>query len=217
MELIAAGLLVIFHWKRYELSPMVSLPILRISVLTLRPFTAEDAANVYLLASDKQISANMRTMPHPYPEGHAEKWIAGHAERLKYDEELNWAIVIESTDELIGAIRLSLDNAPSDAHLGYWIGTPYWGHGYATKATEAVIDYGFHELGLHRISAIRLERNVASGRVMDKLGMTYHRTIEHAVQVGDSTTDVVEYSVTREDYVHQSIPDMSALRHGRDQ
>lgn len=181
---------------------MLCLPVLKTVNLTLRSFTMQDAETVYRLGSDAAIAANMRTIPHPYPKGHAEQWIASHISKLEQDEELNWAITLISNDEIVGAIRLALENAPSDAHIGYWVGKPYWGHGYATEAAKAVVHYGFHELGLERISAIRLERNVASGRVMDKLAMTYRRTLESAVLIGDSVTDVVEYSVSRHHYDH---------------
>jgi len=57
------------------------------------------------------------------------------------------------------------------AELGYWIAKESWNCGYATEASQAVIDFGFGTLGLHRIQARHLVRNPASGRVMEKLGM----------------------------------------------
>ena len=58
------------------------------------------------------------------------------------------------------------------AELGYWIGVPWWNRGYATEAGRALLDFGFGTLGLHRIMAHHMMRNPASGRVMQKLGMT---------------------------------------------
>jgi RimJ/RimL family protein N-acetyltransferase len=59
------------------------------------------------------------------------------------------------------------------AELGYWIGKPFWGRGYATEAARALVQYGFDTLGLHRIYARHLTRNPASGRVLHKIGMTH--------------------------------------------
>jgi RimJ/RimL family protein N-acetyltransferase len=60
--------------------------------------------------------------------------------------------------------------------LGYWIGVPYWGNGYATEAGRAVLDHGFGELGLNRVYAHCFARNPASRRVLEKLGMRHEGT-----------------------------------------
>ncbi len=92
---------------------MLCLPVLKTVNLTLRSFTMQDAETVYRLGSDAAIAANMRTIPHPYPKGHAEQWIASHISKLEQDEELNWAITLTSNDEIVGAIR-ALDVAALD-------------------------------------------------------------------------------------------------------
>ena len=66
---------------------------------------------------------------------------------------------------------LELVLAHARGTLGYWVGVPYWGRGYATEAAEAVLAHAFGALGLHRVQATHLTRNPASCRVMEKLGM----------------------------------------------
>jgi ribosomal-protein-alanine N-acetyltransferase len=73
---------------------------------------------------------------------------------------------------LIGncGIRLGKSGAPF-GDLGYEISPAYWYRGYATEAARAMLDFGFEELGLHRVWAQCVPENVASRRVMEKLGM----------------------------------------------
>ncbi len=59
------------------------------------------------------------------------------------------------------------------AELGYWIGVPYWGNGYATEAATAMVKYGFGTLGLHRIFAGHFTNNPASAGVLRKIGMRH--------------------------------------------
>jgi RimJ/RimL family protein N-acetyltransferase len=140
--------------------------------LILRPFTIEDAPIIQHLAGAREIAATTLTIPHPYQDGMAEQWISSHQE--KYEEgELNFAVVIREEMLLCGAIALGVNKVNVNAGLGYWIGVPYWGKGYCTEAAKVVVDYGFKALNLHHIHAVHLECNPASGRVMQKLGMTY--------------------------------------------
>ena len=59
------------------------------------------------------------------------------------------------------------------AELGYWIGVPFWKSGYATEAARAVVNHGFNTLGLHRIFATHFRDNLASARVLTKIGMRH--------------------------------------------
>jgi RimJ/RimL family protein N-acetyltransferase len=68
-------------------------------------------------------------------------------------------------------LRIEADHGR--AELGYWIGVPYWGNGYATEASRTLVKYGFETLGLHRIFASHVVRNSASARVLRKIGMRH--------------------------------------------
>jgi ribosomal-protein-alanine N-acetyltransferase len=83
-----------------------------------------------------------------------------------------FAVTLADSGELIGSvgIRRKPDN-DHEADIGYEIAEEYQGHGYATEATAAVIDFGFRELKLHRISASLVADNVPSAGVLERLGM----------------------------------------------
>ncbi len=74
--------------------------------------------------------------------------------------------------------RTGLPARGAAGHRGGWrLGSRYWGHGYATEAATATLDWGFGELGLTTVLSIFEPDNVASGRVMDRLGFaTGYRT-----------------------------------------
>ena len=80
---------------------------------------------------------------------------------------------------------------------GYWLGKDYWNKGYATEAVKAVIGYGFEKLRLNRIYAGHFTKNPASGRVMQKTGMTHEGLgREHILHWG-VYEDMVECAILR--------------------
>ena len=141
--------------------------------LVLRPFTLNDAERVQILAGDRKIAATTLTLPHPYEDGMAETWIGTHEERYQSGKGVAFAILEKESGELIGTVSLIGIVEGHQGELGYWVGVPYWNKGYCTEAAREVLRYGFTERGLLRIHARYLSRNPASGRVMEKLGMSH--------------------------------------------
>ena len=159
----------------------MSTPRLRTERLVLRAFSADDAPTVQRLAGDREVASTTLTIPHPYEDGMA---------------------VTTETDGLVGAVGLHLKLEHLRAELGYWIGVPFWNRGYATEAAEAVMRFGFDELGLNRIQAGHFARNPASGRVMEKLGMTLEAVRREHVLKDDELEDLVLYAVLESDRHH---------------
>ena len=156
-------------------------PILETERLFLRPFNLGDAKTVKELAGDKLIASTTLNIPHPYEDGIAESWISKHEEVFNQGKGVCYAVTLKENEQLIGAISLMNMVEGHQAELGYWIGVPYWNNGYCTEAGQALIRYGFEEKGLHRIHACYIKRNPASGRVLEKLGMSHEGTRKHHV------------------------------------
>ena len=131
----------------------------------------------------------------------AEAWIEPHAANWADKKALTLA-VSTTADGLGGAVGLRLGFEHLRAELGYWIGVPFWNRGYATEAAEAVMRFGFDELGLNRIQAGHFARNPASGRVMEKLGMTLEAVRREHVLKDDELEDLVLYAVLESDRHH---------------
>jgi len=108
--------------------------------------------------------------------------------------------VLRNDPQLIGAIGLTLDRILSKGELGYWIGNPFWNLGYATEATTAVLEYGFGDLRLNRISSRHLVRNPSSGRVMGKAGILREGTARQYTMKWGKHEDLTLYGILREDW-----------------
>lgn len=142
----------------------------------LRLFTPADAPRVQTLASDIEVAETTASIPHPYPDGAAEAWIASQDADRGLGAQYTYAIASADGTVLIGAIGL---RRLADEHdsIGYWIGRPYWGHGYATAATMAITALAFGYLDCEALAASHLQRNPASGRVLEKCGFAPLRTV----------------------------------------
>jgi RimJ/RimL family protein N-acetyltransferase len=174
-------------------------PTLETDRLRLRAFTVDDAPLVRELAGAREVAATTLNVPHPYEEGMAEAWIATHAPAYAADEIATFAITLAGTGELIGSIGLRIGRSHARAELGYWIGVPYWGRGYATEAAVAIIAFGFEELRLNRIYAQHMVGNPASGRVMQKAGMRHEGTLRQHVTKFGIVDDIAIYGILASD------------------
>jgi len=179
----------------YELRPE-----LETERLLLRPFALFDAPAVARLAGDREIAAGTLTVPHPYPDGAAEEWIATHGQRFRDGVSAVFAIVSRDGDELVGAVGLEIDRDHERAELGYWVGREHWGRGVATEAARAVLGHGFGTLGLHRIHAAYFAHNPRSGRVLEKLGMTHEGTLRGHFNKWGRFVDSVVMGLLREEF-----------------
>ena len=105
---------------------------------------------------------------------------------------------------LIGTVELTFRiHLPyNDASLGYWIGKPYWNCGYATEAAKAMVAYGFREHDLDLIYADYFNRNPASGRVMQKIGMRYAYDLPKDPE-DDSSKDMIRYKILKSEFIEK--------------
>ncbi len=170
-------------------------PRLQTERLVLRRFNQKDAPDVQRLAGAWEVARTLLWVPHPYDDGVAEEWISQHRSAFERGEGMNFAVVLRERGELGGACGLTINSQDANAELGYWIGVPYWGQGYATEAAREVVRYGFEELGLHRIYAAHFGNNPASGRVLAKIGMSYEGTRRDHHRKWGTYEDRVEYGL----------------------
>ncbi len=103
----------------------------------------------------------------------------------------------------VGFVRLIREHpwvhVTRDAELGYWITPDEWRNGYATAAAECMVEYGFSELGLHRITASALTTNEASKRVLKRVGFVEEGVSRDASFVDGEWCDMVRYGLLREE------------------
>ena len=119
---------------------------------------------------------------------------------IEKGELVNFAVVLRANNQLVGAMGLVINEKHECAELGYWIGKPYWNKGYCTEAARAVLEYGFNQLNLNRIFAHHVKRNPASGRVMQKIGMTHEGSLKQHVKKWGAFEDLEAYAILRSEY-----------------
>lgn len=167
--------------------------------LLLRAFTLEDAGALQRLINTREVALNTLRIPFPYPDGEAERWISTHdAGREKGDHI--FAVTLQSDKALIGCVGLHAKREHDCAELGYWIGVPYWGSGYATEAAGAVVRFGFETLSLNRIYAMHFARNPQSGRVLQKIGMRHEGSLRQHLKKWDEYVDLECYAILRAEF-----------------
>lgn len=171
-------------------------PTLRTERLTLRPFTQDDAALLEEYLVEREIAANTLSIPYPYPKGAGKEWIAKHDEDFEQNRIVHFAI---DDGRLAGTMGLVMKDE-GIAEIGYWIAKPFWSKGYASEAAREVVRYGFEERGLRRIFACHFTRNPASGRVLQKVGMTYEGTLRQHLKKWDEYVDLACYGILREEW-----------------
>lgn len=116
------------------------------------------------------------------------------------DETFRWIVEVKDNKEVIGTIDVISKEylANGVCKMGYVYTKKYWGSGYGTEALSAVIKYLFNEADAEVIYAEHYSRNMASGKVMQKCGMTYEGTLKGRVIDKDGIrNDIISYSITK--------------------
>jgi RimJ/RimL family protein N-acetyltransferase len=141
-------------------------PILQSGRLTLRAPRRGDGKAIVSLVNDRRVAENTARIPHPYHLDDAETFIAA-ANRLTGEA----TFVIMREGELIG--MCGVEPRQDGPEIGYWVGVPFWGRGYATEAVRAVIDHAFDALGHQMLQAASRVSNPSSRRVLEKCGFQW--------------------------------------------
>jgi RimJ/RimL family protein N-acetyltransferase len=142
-----------------------SSPVLETERLVLRAPRFEDAKRVVALVNDRRIAENTARIPHPYGIADAEEWIGA----VNAQSAETYLITIGG--ETVGTCGLDIRGGVPE--IGYWLGVPFWGCGYATEAARAVIDHAFGDLGHEVLTAGARISNPASRRVLEKCGFQW--------------------------------------------
>jgi RimJ/RimL family protein N-acetyltransferase len=141
--------------------------------LQIRSLRDNDLADLVALINNWEVARWVSSVPHPYTEADGQNWIALVQQDHTTGRPLRFAIALKETDRLIGGVGLdgSTGDGSEEPSLGYWVGQPYWRHGYGREAVAAVIDYGFRSLGLETIRAYTDPSNAASQKVLLRCGL----------------------------------------------
>ena len=185
---------------------MKNYPEIKTDRLLLRGFQASDALEIQKLAGAFEVAEMTLNIPHPYLDGMAETWMADHQKDYESGNGVVFAIVDLKSSLLLGAVGLTVTHRFKRAELGYWVGKPFWGQGFATEASKAVLVYGFEEMQLNKIHASHMARNPASGRVMQKIGMEQEGVLKQHALKWDQFIDMAIYGILASTWLAQQRP-----------
>ena len=143
--------------------------------LRIRCHRDDDLRDLVELAGNWEVAQWVGLMPHPYTEAAGRAWIALVKADHAAGRPRGFAIALKEDDRLIGGIGLAGPGRADSTEpvLGYWLGQPYWGNGYAREGVAAIIDYGFDTLGFETIRAYTDPSNERSRKVLLHAGLQH--------------------------------------------
>jgi len=175
-------------------------PTLHTDRLQLRPFSTTDADALYALHSNAHVLRYWDSPPWTEPE-RAERFIAACRQLADEGTGARLAIDRASDGAFLGWCGLTRWNPDyRSASLGYCLGEAAWGQGYATEAAYAVLQWAYDTLDLNRVQAEADTRNVASARVLEKLGFVREGTLREDCVVNGEVSDSWVYGLIRREW-----------------
>ena len=169
--------------------------------LILRRFSADDAPYVFNnWTSDEDVCTYMRWSANKNIEETkmiVSNWINAYNRTSFYQ----WAITLKESDEPIGTIALFVVNENDlCGDVAYCIGKKYWGQGIVTEALKAVLSFAFENVGFNRIETYHSINNPASGKVMQKAGMTFEGLARQKYKSISGFEDCNMYAILKQDF-----------------
>lgn len=165
--------------------------VLETERLILRPLTIQDKPSIYKWAGDPRVSKFMLYSNYTSVDD-ADIWL----ENLYATErELDYGFVWKETGELIGSGGLNYHPEDGNWVLGYNIRHDMWGKGIVTEACKRIIEHARANYEVKKVVAVFAVDNPRSGRVMEKLGMTFHKDCEYTKFDGSETFQAKNYEI----------------------
>lgn len=181
-------------------------PTLHTPRLRLRPFTDAEAGPLFTLHSNTLVMRYWDSPPWS-ERARAERFIAMCRKVADEGTGARLAIDRASDGAFIGWCHLTeWDSVHRSASLGYCLDDAVWGHGYATEAARAVLQWAFDTLDLNRVQAETDTRNVASARVLEKIGFVREGTLREECVVNGEVSDTWVFGLIRREWRPSTLP-----------
>ena len=177
--------------------------------LTLRPFAAEDAAELHRLINDWEVCRTLAAVPFPYSRDLADEWIASSHASMSEGRAWHLAITGQEGDKevVVGGVGLRLDKDARTGRLGYWVGRRFWGHGVASEAAGKLARWAMANLSLDRLEATVATDNPGSMAVLRRIGFRHvGEGMEHFLARGGEQK-VLRFEATRDDLFGHTAPE----------
>jgi len=169
--------------------------------LSLRPYRADDAADLHRLINDWEVCRTLATVPFPYPRPLADEWIAATHGMIAAGTAYHLAITGREAERemLVGGVSLRLDRGERNAKLGYWVGRRFWGHGVAREAAGRLARWALANLDLDELIATVATDNAASVAVLRHIGFRHVGEDTQSFLARGGEHKVLRFAATRND------------------
>lgn len=180
-------------------------PELRTGRTVLRATTPDDADALFEIMRDPQVNRYLSRPPMASREEAVQR-IQIYQQNFAQQEGILWGIALAETGTLIGTgVYWNLNRPHSRAEIGYILGSAWWRQGIMTEVAEAMLDFGFSQMGLHSIEAQLDPDNTASRRLLEKLGFVQeaHFRENYYDPVREAFTDTAVYSLLKSGWLER--------------
>lgn len=174
--------------------------------LILCPLSYTDIPAIQTVASVRAIADTMISIPHPYPQGEAERYVSKQHLESRAGHAVTFAIKQKSEMAFCGVIEIrDIDSEHAQAELSFWLAVEAWGKGYMSEALKATLQFGFEALALNRLYAYHMVRNPGSGKVLQKNGFSQEGVLRQRVKKWGVFEDVKLWALLRQDWCGKSL------------
>ncbi|MGX9135733.1 GNAT family N-acetyltransferase [Rummeliibacillus sp. JY-2-4R] len=163
----------------------------------LRPVSLDDAEDMYEYTSDEETTRYLYDQHTDLNQ--TKRMIANYFMKEPIGK---YAIILKENNKMIGAIEFRVHEYNNSGELGYTLNRHFWGNGYMNEAGKLILELAFNILGLERVFAEYEVRNGASGKVLDRLGMTYEGTLRRNHKIKGVLVDSAHYSILKDEYLN---------------
>ncbi|MEW8979063.1 MAG: GNAT family protein [Symbiobacterium sp.] len=181
------------------------LPSVETERLVLRKVSLDDVADQFAWTSDPLVTQFLTWGPERSP-AETERSIRYILSLYAQGQVSPWAVVLKETGRQIGSCGFNWwSPVHRRAEISYMLNRHYWGRGFATEAVAAVIRFGFERMDLNRIEALVSPANLASRRVLEKVGMRPEGILREAINVKGVFADHIMYSLLRREWAQAQV------------
>jgi len=168
-------------------------PVLCTSRIILRPLTVSDAEEVFRnWTSDSEVARYMNWNLHQSVSD-SMAWLKLEEEHLISDKIYTWGLQFKQSGELFGSAGIKYNEDYQLFEIGYNIMKKYWNSGFTTEAGQAIVEFAHKQLGISALLGRHAIPNLASGKVLQKLGFVFLGKGSCTSLDGKRTFDTLNY------------------------
>lgn len=169
--------------------------ILETERLILRAWTHDDAQRLFEICGDAEVMKYIGTRKPYKTIEQAREFLIWATDYQAENNFCRWAVLEKTSGEILGSCGFARPHGTVEIELGYLFDRKFWGKGFATEAAKNCLNYGFDELGFDEVIAITDLENVASQKVLEKIGF-----VQRGIEKIDDEDNLI-YIIKNSNYI----------------